>query len=69
MTGSLSGPFHAFCLRLLRQDDPELAVAGEEQRDRIMKRLFPALKPENIVAIKQELAAHYQRICAGAGGR
>ncbi|RJX28302.1 MAG: DNA helicase II [Desulfurivibrio sp.] len=36
------GTFHRFCLEWLRQDTPELAVIGEEERVMLLKRLFPA---------------------------
>lgn len=45
------GTFHGFCLTWLRQEEPDLAVVGEEGRDRILRRLFP----ETTVAGRKEI--------------
>ncbi|MDH4322416.1 MAG: UvrD-helicase domain-containing protein, partial [Desulfobulbaceae bacterium] len=36
------GTLHRFCLEWLRCDQPDLAVIGEEERELLIKRLFPA---------------------------
>ncbi|MBW2484393.1 MAG: UvrD-helicase domain-containing protein, partial [Deltaproteobacteria bacterium] len=56
------GTFHAFCLQLLRQQDKELVVVGEEQRDKILKRLFHSLSSEELQLIKQEIVSYYDNI-------
>ena len=35
------GTFHRFCLEWLRQESPELTVLGADERDMLLKRLFP----------------------------
>lgn len=42
-TGVFVGTFHRFCLDWLRQETPELALVGDEERQRLLKRLFPDL--------------------------
>lgn len=51
------GTFHSFCLSWLRQEEPDLAVVGEEGRDRILRRLFP----ETTVAGRRETAEEISR--------
>ncbi len=36
------GTLHRFCLDWLRRDQPDLTVIGEEERELLVKRLFPA---------------------------
>ena len=64
------GTFHAFCLQLLREQDKELAVVAEEQRDKILKRLFHSLASEDLNEIKQGIESHYNSIATieGEGG-
>jgi len=59
------GTFHGFCLQLLREDDKNLTVVAEDQRDKIMKRLFHALTPTDLKELKQELDSYYQDIGNG----
>jgi DNA helicase-2/ATP-dependent DNA helicase PcrA len=61
------GTFHAFCLKLLRQYDKELTVVAEDQRDKIIKRLFHVVSPSDLKELKQELDSHYQNTGADAG--
>jgi superfamily I DNA/RNA helicase len=61
------GTFHAFCLQLLRENDKELTVVADHQRDKIIKRLFHALPPEDFREILQDVESHYQHIATGAG--
>ena len=61
------GTFHAFCLGLLRQKDKELTVVGEDQRHKIMKRLFNALSTADLKKLKQELESHYHHFAERAG--
>jgi uncharacterized protein (TIGR00375 family) len=56
------GTFHAFCLQLLRGYDKDLTVVAEEQRDKIIKRLFTDLSPEELKEIKQDIESYYLHI-------
>ena len=46
------GTFHAFCLQILREQDKELAVVGEEQRNKIIKKLFHRITSYNVCYTK-----------------
>jgi uncharacterized protein (TIGR00375 family) len=61
------GTFHAFCLQLLRQHDKNLTVVADEQRDKIIKRLFHPLSSKNFKEIKQGLDLQYRHIATRAG--
>jgi superfamily I DNA/RNA helicase len=61
------GTFHAYCLGLLRQNDNELTVIGEDQRHKIMKRLFHPLSLADLNELKYELELHYNHFTEGTG--
>ncbi len=61
------GTFHGFCLKLLRQDDGDMAVVGEEQRHKIIRRLFPALVPEELQEVARGVDSYHRHIAGGAG--
>jgi uncharacterized protein (TIGR00375 family) len=61
------GTFHAYCLRLLREHDKQLTIVTDDQRDKIIKRLFHTLSPEDVEKIKQDLQSYYQNIATGKG--
>ncbi|MBI5556461.1 MAG: UvrD-helicase domain-containing protein [Deltaproteobacteria bacterium] len=52
-----AGTFHRFCLEWLRQERPELAVIGEEERELLLKRLFPAKTANEIKKTGGAIAA------------
>ncbi|MDX1776400.1 MAG: UvrD-helicase domain-containing protein, partial [Desulfobulbales bacterium] len=59
-TGELFiGTFHAFCLNMLRKNNKNLTVVDEVQRDKILKRLFSSITPEDLKEIKHGIAAFY----------
>jgi superfamily I DNA/RNA helicase len=60
------GTFHAFCLQLLREDRPDLAVIDEMGRDRILSRLFPKLTNQELTSIKEAIEAYYQLLATCA---
>jgi DNA helicase-2/ATP-dependent DNA helicase PcrA len=43
ISGLFVGTFHRFCLDWLRLDQPELTVAGAEDRELVLRQLHPAL--------------------------
>ncbi len=55
------GTFHRFCLDRLREANPDLAVVGPEGRERLLRRLFPALKVSERTRLSGELASHFLR--------
>jgi len=61
------GTFHAFCLQLLRKQDKELTVVSEDQRDKIIRRLFHAISSTDSETVKQEIASFYESISEGSG--
>jgi superfamily I DNA/RNA helicase len=61
------GTFHAFCLQLLRGDDKDLTVVAEDQRDKIIKRLFNDLTSEELKEINQGIESHYLHIAIDDG--
>ncbi|MDH5297886.1 MAG: UvrD-helicase domain-containing protein, partial [Desulfobulbaceae bacterium] len=51
------GTFHRFCLHWLRRDQPELVAVGDEERELLLKRLFPELGAGERRELAAELAA------------
>lgn len=58
------GTFHRFCLERLRAANPGLAVVGPEERERLLRRLFPELGVSERSRLTAELAAHFLRSAA-----
>lgn len=55
------GTFHRFCLERLRESNPDLAVLGPEERERLLKRLFPSLGVSERAQLTTELTNHFLR--------
>ncbi len=55
------GTFHRFCLDRLREANPDLAVVGPEERERLLRRLFPHLKASERAQLLSALASHFLR--------
>lgn len=53
------GTFHRFCLERLRLLQPDLTVVGVEERERLLRRLFPRQSAAERAEITSELAAHF----------
>jgi len=53
------GTFHRFCLDRLRAANSGLAVVGPEERERLLRRLFPDQGGSERKRISNELAAHF----------
>lgn len=58
------GTFHRFCLDRLRRGNPGLAVVGPDERERLLRRLFPQLGVTDRNRLTAELAAHFLRSTA-----
>jgi len=59
--GVFVGTFHRFCLDQLRQANPALAVIGPDERERLLRRLFPELGVSERARLTAELAVHFLR--------
>lgn len=59
------GTFHAYCLQLLREDDESLTVIAEDQRQKIITRLFHTLAPPAHQEITQGIESYYRHITTG----
>lgn len=53
------GTFHQFGLHWLRLTSPALAVVGPENRDRIIKRLFPEMSAKERDHLAEEITAYF----------
>lgn len=53
------GTFHAFCLKRLRQEEPELVVAGEETRAMVLQKCFPNMNRQQRAALDKEIKAYF----------
>jgi superfamily I DNA/RNA helicase len=60
------GTFHAFCLDLLREDEHDLTVIDETDRDKIISRLFPGLSSHEIRETKERIEMYYQFLAYGS---
>lgn len=52
------GTLHRFCLDWLRQAQPDLTVIGDEERQLLIKRLFPAADNRHRSAINREIETY-----------
>lgn len=53
------GTFHAFCLHWLRRDQPQLAVVGPEERERLLRRLAGAVESGGRRRLAEAVAEHF----------
>jgi len=65
--GLFIGTFHTFCLKLLRQNRPDLTVIDEKGRDRLLSRLFPMLTKQDLAKTRKSIEAHYHLLATGGG--
>ncbi len=59
------GTFHGYCLALLRKENPDLMVIGEDDRDLYLRKAFPALPRADHHILKKQLAAHVDQLNRG----
>ena len=59
------GTFHAYCLSLLRKENPDLVVIGEDQRDLYLRKAFPAMPRAEHHILKKQLATHVNQLNRG----
>ncbi len=55
--GIFVGTFHRYCLDWLRRDRPGLVVVGDEERELLVKRLFPELETGALRRLTEEILA------------
>lgn len=53
------GTFHQFCLHWLRHGVPDLAAIGPEDRERLLKRLFPGLGATERNTLSEEISGYF----------
>jgi DNA helicase-2/ATP-dependent DNA helicase PcrA len=56
------GTFHAFCLKLLREEKQDLTVIDDANRDRILSRLFPKLTVKDLAGTRERIEAYYEKL-------
>ncbi len=61
------GTFHAFCLHWLRNDNPGLAVVGEDGRLLLLRRLFPDSSRAERLAQRTAISQYFEEISSTAG--
>jgi len=59
------GTFHAYCLTRLRQETPDLAVIGEDERDLYLRKVFPGLDGAEHHILKKQLAGYIDQLNRG----
>lgn len=59
------GTFHGYCLALLRKENPDLMIIGEDDRDLYLRKAFPALPRADHHILKKQLAAHVDQLNRG----
>ncbi len=51
--------FHGFCLHWLRQQTPDLTVVSDQERELILRTLFPGAGSRELHAMEQAIAAYF----------
>ncbi|HEX9714440.1 MAG TPA: UvrD-helicase domain-containing protein, partial [Desulfurivibrionaceae bacterium] len=59
------GTFHGYCLALLRKENPDLVVIGEEERDLYLRKAFPAMPRAEHHILKKQLAEYVEQLNRG----
>lgn len=59
------GTFHGYCLALLRKENPDLVVIGEEERDLYLRKAFPAMPRAEHHILKKQLAGYVDQLNRG----
>ena len=59
------GTFHAYCLALLRTEDPDLVVIGEDARDLYLRKTFPDLSRAEHHILKKQLVGYVEQLNRG----
>ena len=59
------GTFHAYCLALLRKENPDLTVIGEDERDLYLRKVFPDVSRAEHHILKKQLAGYVDQLNRG----
>ena len=59
------GTFHGYCLALLRKENPDLVVIGEEERDLYLRKAFPDWPQAEHHILKKQLAGYVDQLNRG----
>ncbi len=59
------GTFHGYCLALLRKENPDLVVIGEDTRDLYLRKAFPDWPRAEHHILKKQLAGHIDQLNRG----
>ncbi|HIJ89675.1 MAG: UvrD-helicase domain-containing protein [Desulfobulbaceae bacterium] len=59
------GTFHAYCLSLLREENPDFIVIGEDDRDLYLRKMLPDLSPAEHHILKKQLTSYVEQINRG----
>ena len=65
-TAVFVGTFHRFCLDWLRQEAPELALVGDEERQRLLQRLFPDLDRQGHTELSRTIREYSEQLASDA---
>lgn len=57
--GLFIGTFHSFCIGLLKDENSGIEIAGIEERDRVLSRLFPDHGEQERSMIHSRITAHF----------
>ena len=61
----LIGTFHHFCLHWLRRQEPQLAVVGPEERERLLKLLHPELSAGQRHRLSEAISRYAENLASG----
>ncbi|MFA6900173.1 MAG: UvrD-helicase domain-containing protein [Desulfurivibrionaceae bacterium] len=59
------GTFHGYCLTLLRKENPDLMVIGEDERDLYLRKAFPDWHRAEHHILKRQLAGYVDQMNRG----
>jgi len=59
------GTFHAYCLALLRRENPDLVVIGEDERDLYLRKAFPDWHRAEHHILKKQLTGYVDQLNRG----
>ena len=59
------GTFHAYCLALLRKENPDLVVIGEDEHDLYLRKAFPDWVRAEHHLLKKQLAGYVDQLNRG----
>jgi uncharacterized protein (TIGR00375 family) len=58
------GTFHSFCLEWLRKKNPDITVIGPEDRELLLKKIFPNMNKTERSALAREISHMFEQTCS-----